>query len=159
MPGLFARHQVDDLGLETALLAPAQVHAQQHLRPVLRFGAASAGVDGDDGVAVVVRAGERQLELKVRRTVSRVACGFALDVGRRVASSDSDVGELDQIEEVADARFETAPGGDAYARTDESGASLLARTAGRSRSRVRRTAPRAKRPQPLAPGCQRRTIT
>ena len=49
--GLVAGLVVDDLALEAAALAPAQVHAQQHLRPVLRLGAAGAGVDRDDGVA------------------------------------------------------------------------------------------------------------
>ena len=56
--GLVARLVVDDLALEAAALGPAQVHAQQHLRPVLRLGAAGARVDGDDGVLLVVLAAE-----------------------------------------------------------------------------------------------------
>ena len=39
-----------DFGLEAALLAPAQIHAQQHLRPVLRFGAAGARLDVEEAL-------------------------------------------------------------------------------------------------------------
>ena len=56
--GLVALLLVVDLHLEAAALEPAQVHAQQHLRPVLALGAAGAGVDGDDGAALVVLAAE-----------------------------------------------------------------------------------------------------
>ena len=47
---LVAGLQVDHVALEAAALGPAQVHAQQHLGPVLRLGAAGARVDGHDGV-------------------------------------------------------------------------------------------------------------
>ena len=47
---------VDDLGLVPLRLGPHQVHAQEHLGPVARLGAAGPGVDRDVGVAVVVRA-------------------------------------------------------------------------------------------------------
>ena len=55
----FAFQPVGDLGLEVVALGPAQVHAQQHLGPVLALGAAGAGVDGDDGAAVIVLAREQ----------------------------------------------------------------------------------------------------
>ena len=64
-PGLVALLVVDDLGLEAAALAPAQVHAQEHLRPVLRVVAARARVDADDGVRVVDGAREHPGELGV----------------------------------------------------------------------------------------------
>ena len=57
-PRLVAVLQVVDLDLEAAALEPAQVHAQQHLGPVLRLGAAGAGVDGEDRAALVVLAAE-----------------------------------------------------------------------------------------------------
>ena len=41
-------------------LRPAGVHAVEHLRPVLRLGAARAGVDGEYGVVRVVLAGEQR---------------------------------------------------------------------------------------------------
>ena len=62
-PGLFARLIVDDLALEAAALGPAQVHAQQHLGPVLRLGAAGAGMNGEDGVLAIVLAAEHLLDL------------------------------------------------------------------------------------------------
>ena len=39
---------------------PAQIHAQQHGGPVLRLGAAGAGLDGHDGVEVIGFAGEQR---------------------------------------------------------------------------------------------------
>ena len=54
---------IDDLALETAALRPLQVHAQQHLRPILRFGAARARMDCDDGVGAIVLAAEHLLRL------------------------------------------------------------------------------------------------
>ena len=62
-PSLFPFLVVDHLGFETAALRPAQIHAQQHLRPVLRFGAARTRVDADDGVRGVVLSAEELLKL------------------------------------------------------------------------------------------------
>ena len=62
-PGLFAGLIVDHLALEAAALRPAQVHAQQHLGPVLRLGAAGAGMNRDDGVLAIVLAAEHLLDL------------------------------------------------------------------------------------------------
>ena len=63
MPGLFAGLVVEHLALEAAALRPLEVHAQQHLGPVLRLGAAGARVDGHDGVGAVVLAAEHLLDL------------------------------------------------------------------------------------------------
>ena len=60
-PGLVAGLHVDHLALEAAPLGPAQIHAQEHLGPVLRLGPARAGMDGDDGVLTVVLAAEHLL--------------------------------------------------------------------------------------------------
>ena len=62
-PGFVARLIVDHLALEAAALGPAQVHAQQHLGPVLRLGAAGARMDRDDGVLAIVLAAEHLLDL------------------------------------------------------------------------------------------------
>ena len=62
-PGFVARLIVDHLALEAAALGPAQVHAQQHLGPVLRLGAAGAGMDRDDRVLAIVLAAEHLLDL------------------------------------------------------------------------------------------------
>ena len=61
------------LDVVAVLLGPAQVHAQQHLGPVLRLGAAGPGVDGHDGVLLVVRAGELELQLQLAELVLRGA--------------------------------------------------------------------------------------
>jgi hypothetical protein len=63
--GDFAVADVDDLGLEAVLLAPAQVHAQQHLRPILRFGAARSRLDVEERAVRVHLAGEHALELEL----------------------------------------------------------------------------------------------
>ena len=56
---LFAVLVVVHLGAETLLLSPPQIHAQQHLGPVLRFRATSAGLDGYDCVQPIVFTGEK----------------------------------------------------------------------------------------------------
>jgi len=50
----------------TVLLAPPQVHAQQHLGPVLRLGAAGAGLDVEERVVCVHLAGEHPAEFESR---------------------------------------------------------------------------------------------
>ena len=61
--GLVARQDIEDIGAEALAFRPAQVHAQQDAHPVLGLGAAGPGVDGDDGVVVVVLAAEHALHL------------------------------------------------------------------------------------------------
>ena len=58
--GLLAFLLVEDLGREAVALRPAQVHAQEHLGPVGRFGAAGAGADRQERRALVVLAREQQ---------------------------------------------------------------------------------------------------
>ena len=41
-PGNLTGRRLDDFRLELVRLRPAQVHAQQHLRPILRLGATRA---------------------------------------------------------------------------------------------------------------------
>src|SRR6185503_8621548 len=47
---LLPRAGLQQLDVEAALLGPAHLHAQDHLGPVLRVGAAGARVDGDERV-------------------------------------------------------------------------------------------------------------
>ena len=54
---------VDQLALEAAALRPSQVHPEQHLGPVLRLGAAGAGMNRDDRVLAIVLAAEHLLDL------------------------------------------------------------------------------------------------
>src|SRR2546427_1699697 len=55
---------LEQLGAVAAALAPAEVHAEQHLGPVLGLEAAGAGMDLDDRVARVVLAAEELLQLE-----------------------------------------------------------------------------------------------
>src|SRR3954451_3825998 len=59
-PGLLALELVEDLGREAMALRPSEVHAEQHLGPVGRFRATGARADRNDGVGLVVFAGEEQ---------------------------------------------------------------------------------------------------
>ena len=54
---------VDDLAPESAAFGPAEIHAQQHLRPVLRLGASRAWMDRQNRVLAVVLAAEHLLDL------------------------------------------------------------------------------------------------
>jgi hypothetical protein len=63
-PGLVAGEELVDLDVQALALGPPQVHAEQHLRPVLGFGATGTGVDRRDGIVLVVLAGEERRELE-----------------------------------------------------------------------------------------------
>ncbi len=63
--GFFAGSGIEDRGAKTFLLGPAQIHAEEHFGPVLRFGAASAGFYGDDGVEAIVFTGEERFCFEV----------------------------------------------------------------------------------------------
>src|SRR5690606_26040834 len=78
--GDFARRSLDDLGVETVLLAPAQIHSQQHFRPVLGLGAAGACLDVEEGVAGVHLAREHARELQALDVLFQLV-QFLLDVG------------------------------------------------------------------------------
>src|SRR5829696_837023 len=62
--GLLPSAGLEHLRAETAPLGPAQVHPQQHLRPILGIGAARACVDRDERVAGVVLAAEERVLLE-----------------------------------------------------------------------------------------------
>ena len=61
--GLLPARLVDDLGLEVVVLGPLQVHAQEHLDPVLRLDPALTDRDRHDRVVVRVGIGEEQVQL------------------------------------------------------------------------------------------------
>ena len=66
---LVARLQIQNLSLVATAGRPAHVHPLQHLGPVLRFGAAGAGIDAHDGALPVVGAGEHAGELHLAHSV------------------------------------------------------------------------------------------
>ena len=55
---------LDQLGCEPPPLAPAQVHAEQHLRPILGLGAAGTSLDVEKGAGGIHLAGEHPAELQ-----------------------------------------------------------------------------------------------
>ena len=61
------------LHLVAVLLGPARVHAHQHLGPVLRLGAAGAGVDLDVAVVAVGLAGQQAFDLAPLRLLGQRA--------------------------------------------------------------------------------------
>ena len=90
--------------VEAALLRPAHLHPQHHLRPVLGVGAARAGVDRDERVAAVVGPGEEALllereEARLDVVQARLELGGELVVLR---------GELDERVEVLDVALDPA---------------------------------------------------
>lgn len=60
---LFAVMDFEKLDLEALAFGPAGVHAQKHVRPVLTFGAAGAGMDFEIGVVAIGFAGEHGFHL------------------------------------------------------------------------------------------------
>ena len=103
---LLPRRGLLHLDLEAAPLGPAQVHAQQDLRPVLGVGPPRPGVDRDDGVAGVVLAAEqaRLFELG-QASLDRGQLGRQL--GRHLLVLG---GHLGQLAEVGDLGLELAEG-------------------------------------------------
>ena len=141
MPGLLAGHAVEHCGLEAALVAPAQVHAEEHLGPVLRVSAARAGVDREDGVAAVVLAGEGELQLHVFETWQR-ARPLHGTTSSATWSSPSDSARSWRSARSRRLRFDRRARCRPARAPLRCGASRTARTASRPRSRVGRTAPR-----------------
>ncbi len=62
---LITWQEVGGLDGEAVAFRPAAVHAQEHLRPVLRLRSARARVERENGVVRVVGAGEQHFELEV----------------------------------------------------------------------------------------------
>ena len=88
--GLVAFAGFVQLDVEAPALRPAQVHAQEHLGPVLALGAAGSRVDAHDGVAGVELPGEEALllqTLQASRPISRCDAARALPPTRRGTSS------------------------------------------------------------------------
>ena len=90
-------------------LGPARVHARQHLRPVLRLGAAGAGMDFDEAVIAVRLAGEQALDLHPGRAVAQREQG-GLGLGDDLAVV-LGLAELDELAVVPHLAVEGSPGG------------------------------------------------
>jgi hypothetical protein len=71
-PGFLPLQALQKLRLEAALLGPAQIHPQQHLRPVLRLGSTGSRVDRHQGIVSILGAGELQFELELGQARSHL---------------------------------------------------------------------------------------
>ena len=104
---LFALGEVQDLGLILVALAPAQVHAHEHLGPVLGVDAAQADRDRHDRVRAVVRAIQAQLELELVDLFGELVL-FALRLLQdRLVIFER--GQLDQLQRVARTALDVQP--------------------------------------------------
>jgi hypothetical protein len=80
---LVAGLEIDDVAPKSATLGPAQIHAHEHLGPVLRLGAARTGMNRDNRVLLVELAGQHRPNLG-RLHVARVAFQRGPEIGRHV---------------------------------------------------------------------------
>lgn len=64
-PGFFARLIVDEFGGKALAFYPAIVHTEEHIGPVLRLGASGSGMDGQDGISMIIGPGEQGFELEL----------------------------------------------------------------------------------------------
>jgi hypothetical protein len=77
--GDFASGQLHDGGVEAALVGPAQVHAQQHVGPILGLGTARAGLDIQVGIVRVHFTAEHAAKFHFLEDIAQ-----ALDFGGNV---------------------------------------------------------------------------
>lgn len=61
-PGLLTGLIINDVYLKTVSLRPSDIHAKQHFRPILSFGAAGPGIDGDNGIFVIVFPAQNKIQ-------------------------------------------------------------------------------------------------
>jgi hypothetical protein len=97
--GFVARLIVDHVRAIAAALTPAQVHAHQHLSPVLGLGAARPGMNADDGASMIDGPRQHSLQLGLAHPPLELR-GQALEFGQR-ALVVFGRGELEQLEPVA----------------------------------------------------------
>src|SRR5213594_2176108 len=105
--GLFPRRLVENLALHLVALRPAQVDAQQHLRPILRVRPPGAGVNADQRRVLGIRIGEEQVyflfanvDIERPQVLLERAPQLAVVLGHR---------QLGQPDKVTGARFELSP--------------------------------------------------
>ena len=108
--GDFTFGQLDDLGSETALVGPAQVHTQENVGPVLRLGAAGTGLDIQVAVVRVHFAAEHAAEFQpLEDAAQTLQLGRNVVYGALVVFFDSHV---EQVAGVGQSTFEIVDGFD-----------------------------------------------
>jgi hypothetical protein len=79
--GDFTRARIQHFTIEAALRRPLDIHAHQHLRPILCFGAAGTCLDVEEGTARIHLAAEHPLEFDLADEFLDLR-DVALDLGR-----------------------------------------------------------------------------
>jgi hypothetical protein len=93
---------VDDFGLDAMRVGPLQVHAQQHGGPVLRLGAARAGLYVEEGIVRIHFTGKHALKLESFDFPRRpVHVGLDLPGGRHVRLFRRQIDQLGGIVQTA----------------------------------------------------------
>ena len=132
MPACSPSLSSSNCDLVAVLLGPAHVHAQQHLGPVLRLGAAGAGIDLDVAVVGVGLARQQAFDLAPLGFVGqRAQRRHRLGDHRGVALG---LGQLDQFQRVGDLALELAARPRSPRRAGCARASASARRRRRSRA-------------------------
>ena len=60
---------LEHFSFESTLLGPLEIHAQEHLGPVLRFGTTRARVNGANSIAAIIFAAEQHFRLGLAQVV------------------------------------------------------------------------------------------
>ena len=105
--GFVAGLDVEDFGFHAVLLDPALIHAHEHVGPIAGFGAASATVDGEVGIAAVELPAEEAADFELIEDLSEVMeffDHFVFGLGAGVSGGFLG-GHLVEDGEVADAGF------------------------------------------------------
>ena len=68
---------VKKLDVKPPALGPADVHPEQHLRPILGIGPSGSGIDGDDRVLGIVFSGEEPLQFELLELAFQTVQMFA----------------------------------------------------------------------------------
>ena len=113
--GFLARRLVEDLGRHLVALRPAQIHPQEHLRPVLGVGPSGAGMDADQRRVLGIGVGEQQIDfLLLEVVVERLQILVERALEMPVLFVD---GHLGQADDITGAGFELPPDTNLIAQT------------------------------------------
>ena len=101
-PGHIPFLKVQLLDLVIVAFAPADIHPHQHLRPILAFRAAGAGIDLDIGVVAVRLAGKQRFKFGLLCARAQLFDGGARFIQHRLITlAVSHFGEFDIVRKVA----------------------------------------------------------
>ena len=109
--GDFAVALIDDFGLDAMRVGPFQIHAQQHGGPVLRFGAAGAGLNVEKRIVRVHLAGKHALEFEPF-DLARPSASTSASISSAARASDSSAARSSSSRRIAQAALEVIQAAD-----------------------------------------------